>query len=227
MSDSVAPIEDGNVSLSTLVRVVADDVEEVSSPSELAEYAPSEGRVAEVTTDGAVYVGDGQQWVAADSDLGLSTALSDTERLSVGGTGPITGVVGDTGDKELLGSFHATVGSRTTSTSYTLLMNATNTPRIPYEYITDVTGYSSFYISFTCDHGDGNGTTDPVYVRLRDWPSTKIKSTSASANAGGHSPRAQIDLANSKARPYIEGKAEGGAELAFDSPTLFVWGEVA
>ena len=87
MSNGVAPIEDGNVSLSTLIRAIADDVEGVSSAGELTEYAPSEGRVAEVTTDGTVYVGDGQQWVAADSDLGLSTAVTNTRELSVTSAG--------------------------------------------------------------------------------------------------------------------------------------------
>ena len=61
-----------------------------------------------------------------------STGESDVEELSVGGTGPVTGVVGDTGDREVLGSFHATVSTKTTSTSYELLMDAGNTPRIPH-----------------------------------------------------------------------------------------------
>ena len=82
MSDTtLSPIENSAVSLSTLVRVLAADVEQLSNTDELQTHAPSEGRVAEITAGDRpydVYIGTGDTWIQADVELGLTTAVDRT-----------------------------------------------------------------------------------------------------------------------------------------------------
>ncbi|WP_148708242.1 hypothetical protein [Haloferax sp. Atlit-12N] len=77
-SKNLAPLSNGDIPLSTMVRVMADEVEEVSNTAELQRRAPTDGRVAEVTAgdlpdDKRVYLGDGDQWLLVDDESGIST----------------------------------------------------------------------------------------------------------------------------------------------------------
>ncbi|ELZ84449.1 hypothetical protein C453_12921 [Haloferax elongans ATCC BAA-1513] len=79
--DTIHPITNSSITLSALVRALADDVERVSGSTELQQHAPTEGRVAEIsagTPPYDVYIGTGDAWVAVASDLGLTTAISRT-----------------------------------------------------------------------------------------------------------------------------------------------------
>jgi len=79
---TIRPIENGYVVLSTLIRILSDDVEKVSNTNELQERAPTEGRVAEVAAGDRpydIYVGNGNEWLVAASALGLSTPIQRTE----------------------------------------------------------------------------------------------------------------------------------------------------
>jgi hypothetical protein len=79
--DTISPIDNGYVDLSTLVRILSDDVEQVSNTTELQERAPTEGRVAEVTAGSKpydIYIGTGSEWLAAGTELGFSMATQRT-----------------------------------------------------------------------------------------------------------------------------------------------------
>ena len=78
---TLAPIENSALPLATLIRAIAD-VEQVADSDELQQYSPTEGRVAEVTAGArpyGVYIGTGDAWVRATSELGLeATVLRST-----------------------------------------------------------------------------------------------------------------------------------------------------
>ncbi|MYL15675.1 hypothetical protein [Halorubrum distributum] len=78
MTDTtLAPIKNSALPLSTLVRAVADDVEQVATTDDLQQHAPTEGRVAEVaagTRPNDVYVGTGDTWALVSSELGFEVA---------------------------------------------------------------------------------------------------------------------------------------------------------
>lgn len=78
MTDTtLAPIESSALPLSTLIRAVADDVEEVASTEGLQRHSPTEGRVAEITAGTRpyeVYIGTGDAWLLVGSELDFEAA---------------------------------------------------------------------------------------------------------------------------------------------------------
>ncbi|MFC5278638.1 hypothetical protein ACFPM1_07705 [Halorubrum rubrum] len=92
MTDTLAPVENSALPLSTLIRVVADDVEQASSTDDLQRHSPTEGRVAEVTAGDRpydVYIGTGDAWILAASELGLeATVLRATPQDLTAGDAP-------------------------------------------------------------------------------------------------------------------------------------------
>ena len=96
MTDTtLAPIENSALPLSTLIRAVADDVEQVSSTDALQRHSPTEGRVAEVTAGTPpydVYIGTGDTWILAASELGFeATVLRATPQDLTAGDAPEPG----------------------------------------------------------------------------------------------------------------------------------------
>jgi len=79
MTDTtLAPIENNALPLSTLVRAVADDVEQVANTDELQQHSPAEGRVAEVTAGTRpfdIYLGTGGAWTLVASKVGLEASV--------------------------------------------------------------------------------------------------------------------------------------------------------
>lgn len=81
--DGNVPLDsNGDVSLSTLLALVADEVVRAADSTALANnYSPAVGRVA-VLADDSVYVGTGSAWEEVSSSTGLQTAVK-FRRLSV------------------------------------------------------------------------------------------------------------------------------------------------
>ncbi|RLM67638.1 hypothetical protein [Halorubrum sp. Atlit-26R] len=93
MTDTtLAPIENSALPLSTLVRAVADDVEQVATTDDLQQHAPTEGRVAEVaagTRPNDVYVGTGDAWALVNSAVGIeATVFRSTPQDLTAGDAP-------------------------------------------------------------------------------------------------------------------------------------------
>lgn len=85
----------GNVDLSTIVKLLADNPRLHPDPTSLA---PSSGRVVEESDTGNVFIADGSQWLKVSDSIGFNTSA-----LSVGSspfrmeTGSYTGDGTDTG----------------------------------------------------------------------------------------------------------------------------------
>ncbi|WP_434521279.1 hypothetical protein [Halorubrum sp. AS12] len=99
MTDTtLAPIENSALPLATLIRAVADDVELVANTDELQQHSPTEGRVAEVASGDRpfdVYIGTGDAWVLAGSELGLeATVLRATPQDLTADDAPAPGETG-------------------------------------------------------------------------------------------------------------------------------------
>ncbi|WP_049986835.1 hypothetical protein [Halobellus rufus] len=79
--ENLSPIENRSLPLSTLIRVLADDVERVADTDDLQQHAPTEGRVAEIAAGSRpydVYIGTGDAWLLAEAELGLTVPLTRT-----------------------------------------------------------------------------------------------------------------------------------------------------
>ena len=81
--DGNVPLDsNGDVTLSTLLALLADEVVRAADSTALSnEYTPSSGRVA-ILADDSVYVGNGTAWKAVDADTGVATAVT-LRRLAV------------------------------------------------------------------------------------------------------------------------------------------------
>ena len=72
MTDTIPLTTTDDVTIGALLKSVVDEVATADTMSALTNnYAPTAGRVAEVTSTGTVYVGDGSVWETADSLLGF------------------------------------------------------------------------------------------------------------------------------------------------------------
>ena len=73
------PDDNSDVSLASVIVAIADDVERIRG-SDLGQRAPSRGRVV-VTTDPPeeVYLGDGDEWLNVDDEVGFKSHLLDPD----------------------------------------------------------------------------------------------------------------------------------------------------
>lgn len=72
--DNVGLSSANDVSLETILKAMVTEVTLVDTQSDLtSNYAPTKGRVAEVTSTGTVYVGDGTAWQTIESFVSLET----------------------------------------------------------------------------------------------------------------------------------------------------------
>jgi len=89
-NDPISPIDGDYVPLATLVRVLADEVEQLSSTDDLDQHHPAEGRVAEIAAGDRpydTYIGTGDAWIET-ATLGLATTAQriDTQDLTADGS---------------------------------------------------------------------------------------------------------------------------------------------
>lgn len=104
MPDTLGSLDGSAVSLATIIRALADERERVSSQAELDTVAPAEGRVAELTTDGSLFVGDGSQWLS-ESEVGAALSSVQLTEYATADDAPSShgpGLVGVTADGNLL-----------------------------------------------------------------------------------------------------------------------------
>lgn len=75
--DSIGTLDStGNLSFGALLLAITDNpVLSAGAPGTVG-YTPTEGRVAEDTTTGTVYVGTGSSWVDAADAVGLTTTVT-------------------------------------------------------------------------------------------------------------------------------------------------------
>jgi len=72
MTDTIPLTTTDDVTIGALLKSAVDEVTTADTQSALtSNYSPTAGRVAEVTSTGTVYVGDGSAWETADSLIGL------------------------------------------------------------------------------------------------------------------------------------------------------------
>lgn len=81
MSDPypIDPNTDSSIDLATVIEVLADDPKVVGDRSD---YHPTRGRVVKETPSGNRWLGDGDQWISLESDVGLSSPSVSTDELS-------------------------------------------------------------------------------------------------------------------------------------------------
>lgn len=81
MSDhnTLPPDESNRIDLETLVDALTPE-NQVGQPDE---YYPSKGRVLEDDVDGTMYLGDGEQWLPVNADIGLATPAVTADELSI------------------------------------------------------------------------------------------------------------------------------------------------
>jgi len=82
-SKSVDLNDSQDLTLTTVVRLLADEPKKRSNPTELA---PTRGRVIEESDSNKVYIGDGNQWLDISSAVGMSSPSLSTERININGT---------------------------------------------------------------------------------------------------------------------------------------------
>jgi len=80
MSDPypIDPNTGSSIDLATVIEVLADDPKVVGDRSD---YHPTRGRVVKETPSGNRWLGDGDQWISLESNVGLSSPSVSTENL--------------------------------------------------------------------------------------------------------------------------------------------------
>jgi len=73
----LTPDSNGQIDLADLVKVLADE----RQVGQRADHAPTEGRVLVDSETGAVYLGDGTQWLTVASESGVTTPSLNTDQL--------------------------------------------------------------------------------------------------------------------------------------------------
>lgn len=233
MSNSnLGPVDsDGTIPLSTILRATTDNRLRVSSVSDLDDRAPTEGRVAEVTdatlsSDEEIYVADGDQWLPVDSESGGRFGSVNTDEITVGPTGPVTGIVGDSDDWEHILTARSESGqASTTSTTFT---NAFFDFGIPWDEITAITGYDQFAVTLlargTLDTSNETMTARVSGSEITDTDSeTQISTT---GNISRHSGFAVASSPSGVENYAIEHKVTGGTGT-LKRPVVHVWGQIA
>jgi hypothetical protein len=81
--ETLAGTTSGRIDFGTLLRALAIDVEQTAG-TPTGTHAPTDGRVAEDTTTGTVYIGDGSQWHDADTRSGLNIPRVDSVKIVSG-----------------------------------------------------------------------------------------------------------------------------------------------
>ena len=79
--NTLTPLDGDYVPLATLIRALADDVEQLSNTDELDTHHPSEGRVAEIAAGDRpydIYIGTGDAWLDVQAALGVSEPIHRT-----------------------------------------------------------------------------------------------------------------------------------------------------
>lgn len=223
MSDPypIDPNTDSSIDLATVIEVLADDPKVVGDRSD---YHPTRGRVVKETPSGNRWLGDGDQWISLESDVGLSSPLVSTEQTQIGSASVVSGgPVGDAGDVMLLNTYPLPNGEvTTTSSTYTRVTSAGNRFQINYGAIRDLTNIDDIKISFVAEVN--NSTSSTAYARIEDEPSTEL-TTGGSGFTFGESPRVTVSD-NGTQWEHIELKTDDG-EVAFRSGVLCVFGVIA
>jgi hypothetical protein len=160
----------------------------------------------------------------------MASPAVQTDELSVGATGPVSGLVGDSGDYELLTSYPiGTLSPSTTSTSYTQPYLNEERMVVPLEDI-NITGYESLSVSIT---GRFNSTSnDGVVASLRivdDDGNTGAETTSSPDPEFEKfsTSRFEIEQGGLQFIDY-EVKSSNGSEIdVYGVSTLHLWGLIA
>jgi len=176
MSDhnTLPPDDDNRIDLETLVDALTPE-NQVGQPNE---YYPSKGRVLEDDVDGTMYLGDGDQWLPIDADVGLATPAVSTDDATVNNS--VTSPDGSTvtggalhllrqagynsGDFVPVISVNAQTSSDSVSSdTYTISSPETMELRVRFSDIFPSDATLAVYASFLVD--DGGDTVD---YRIRD-----------------------------------------------------------
>lgn len=165
-----------------------------------------------------------------------TTAYHDSthsQELSVGATGPVTGIVGDSGEYEVFESHFRKKNTSTTSQEWSYYIYELNTPRIVGEK-NKKTGINGYYAAFAANMGREDGDdTATTSMRFSGAPSSETTITgTTTANNDVVSPLVPIsDVGISldspvESFPLVEAKTDTGT-AALRSVTFYLVGEIA
>ena len=225
-SRNLAPLNNGDIPLSTMVRVMADEVEEVSNATELQRRAPTDGRVAEGTAgdlaDGErVYLGDGTQWLLVDDESGLTTpAISTASGVTV------SGMWGDTGDWIPMWSRRVLQSNSTSTTSAQQLTGTPDTGAIFTGEITRITGIDAFAVSLSAEGKiDTGGET--FSASIHNGTGVEIPGTDITFTETGYARKTSgiSDPVSGVVLPWVYGSVTGGVGQ-LQGATVVGWGRV-
>jgi|GEM_PF-6963629 len=180
MSDPypIDPNTDSSIDLATVIEVLADDPKVVGDRSD---YHPTRGRVVKETPSGNRWLGDGDQWISLESDVGLSSPLVSTEALVDASDGngweTLRGLGFDSGDFVPLCTVPVLGASaQTTSTSYVDIGSVSTAAQTSLGLYPSTTTGIRINVSLTNDTADGS-----TFVRAKSdfitVPGTEVQHT--------------------------------------------------
>ncbi|MFC6766024.1 hypothetical protein [Natrinema soli] len=153
-----------------------------------------------------------------------------TMSLDLGDRGPITGVIGDTGEWIPMMTIARTGSHSTTSTNFTNVLAGSGRIRMDFTQLNSISGIESIGASYTASYNVP--TTETIEVELFSFSGVAISSPVAisvsDANWSEKTPDiGVIDPESGSINFEYRIRSVGGEEVAFRAPTLTIYGRIA
>ncbi|WP_126665226.1 hypothetical protein [Haloterrigena salifodinae] len=151
------------------------------------------------------------------------------DEITVGGTGPVTGIMGDSGDWWPLWVQRESGDHKTTSTSYTNTLGFDGRIRVDFDSLASLSGFDAIGFGYSASWAVPDGETADTELFVfsggsRETITSKSVSGPASypefsSSIGPYSGSGDINL-------EIRRKSQGGKEIDLRTPTITAYGRI-